>query len=226
MCDWLRTITPPLAIWACDDEMGLCVVNACVLAGLAVPEEVAVLGVNDDRWICELASPGLSSVRLDGEGAGHQAACYLDKIMRGNHPSREIVVRVPPVGVTLRGSTQVKFSEDRHVAVAMRIIREEACSGLQISELVRRIPIARRLLEHRFKVAVGHTLREEMWRVQFAKARDLLLRTETPVRQVSEICGFKHVEYFRAAFKRYTGLTPLQCRVAKSGNRSIEKMSV
>jgi len=224
--DWLRKATMPLAVWACDDELGLCVINSCILAGLAVPEDVAVLGVNDDRWICELASPGLSSIRLDGERAGHRAACLLDKMMSGERLSPRIVVDVPPLNVSIRGSTEVKFSADRHVALAMRIIREEACGGLQISDLARRVPIARRLLEHRFKAEIGHTLREEMWRVQFAKAMQLLSVTEIPVKQVSEICGFRHVEYFRAAFKRYTGLTPLQCRLAKSSHSSLEKVSV
>lgn len=215
--NWLRKITPPVAIWACDDELGLSIVNACTLEGFSVPDEVAVLGVNDDSWVCESASPGLSSIRLDVEGAAHRAASLLAKLMNGERQTHGLITSVPPIGISIRGSTNVKSVEDRQVARALQIIREEACAGLQISELTRRVPIARRLLEQRFKSVVGWTLRDEVWRVQFSRAKELLEGTELSAQQVSERCGFKHVEYFRTAFKRYTGLTPGKWRVTKSG---------
>lgn len=209
LANWLKSMPKPLALWACDDEMAVHVLNACRQSHIPVPDEVAVLGVDNDEAISELVVPGLSSVVVDGEEAGFRAARHLHHIMTSRDPTLvPLVHRLPARGVALRRSTDVTAVEDDHVAAALRLILDEACYGLRVAELVSRLPVSRRVLERRFKAITGRTLLEEIWTVQCRHAKSLLETTDFSMMEIAERCGYEHLEHFSTVFKKTTGQPP------------------
>lgn len=206
---WLSQLPRPLALWACDDEMAVHVLNACRFANIRVPDEVALLGVDNDDAIVDLVSPPLSSVILDGEAAGFRAAQHLHALMSGGITSkRPIIHRLPARGVALRRSTDISAGVDQSVAAALRIIHEEACSGLRVAALVSRLPVSRRVLERRFKADTGRTLLDEIWRVQCQHACHLLETTDLGMMEIAERCGYEHLEHFSTVFTKTIGKRP------------------
>ena len=210
---WLALFPQPLALWACDDEMALHVVNACLRAGIRVPEQVAVLGMDDDDMLCEAATPPISSIATNAEEIGYRAARRLHRLMNGQPDDEPHVVNMPSRSVTLRRSTDLHAVDDPHVAQALRIIEQEACAGLRVVDLVAQVPVARRLLERRllerrFKAALGRTLLQEIWRVQCRQAAELMETTKLPMLDIAERCGYEHLEHFSAVFKKVMSLPP------------------
>ncbi|MEY4483830.1 MAG: Xylose operon regulatory protein [Verrucomicrobiota bacterium] len=218
---WLGSQPRPLAVWVGDDAMGVQVLNACLQDNVKVPEEVAVLSVDNDTSFTELTTPPLSSVILNGEGAGYLAAKTLEEWMRGKPPQPGYRVTLPPLGIAFRRSTDVMAVDDPHVALALKIIQQEACMGLRVAELVGRVPLARRRLECKFRTALNRTLLEEIWRVQCHLARELLETTDLPMMEVAERCGYEHVEHFGKVFKKVMGCSPGKYR--NGGNLSVRR---
>ena len=133
---FLREQRHPLAVWACNDDTGVQVMNACLLARLSVPEDVAVLGVDNDETVTLLASPSLSSVATNGCGAGYRAAGLLHDWLQGKVPDRKLRQQLPPQRIHHRGSTHIFAVDDPHVALALRLIEQRACTGLREAELI------------------------------------------------------------------------------------------
>ena len=178
---------------------------------MAVPDEVAVVGVDNDGLLCELSDPPLSSVEPDARRTGYTAAEILDRLMRG----RRVPVlshRIPPIGVVTRQSSDTMAVGDADVAEAVRFIRENACSGISVKDVLQRVPLSRRALETRFVKAVGRTPHAEVERVRLERAKHLLLATELPVYEVARRTGFRYQEYLSVAFRRYAGVSPTQFR--------------
>jgi LacI family transcriptional regulator len=204
---WLLTLPQPVAVFAAYDARGRQVLDACQRAGLSVPAQVAVLGVDNDDLLCELSTPPMSSVIPDTHRTGWEAAELLARLMRGEPVTSE-VRKIPPLGVCTRQSTDVTAVEDVQVARAADFIREHACTGIDVSDVVAAIPLARRVLEKRFRSALGRTLRQEITRVQMQTVKNLLVGTDLPLAQVAERTGFRHVEYLTVVFKREFGMPP------------------
>lgn len=213
---WLRSQPRPLAVWVGDDAMGIQVLSACLQEKIRVPEEVAVLGVDNDTSLTELTTPPLSSVILNGEGAGYLAARTLEEWMRGKPPQPGYRVTLPPLGIAFRRSTDVTAVDDPHVALALKIIQKEACQGLRVSELVEKVPLARRQLERRFRNTVNRTLLAEIWRVQCHHARELFETTNFPIDEVAVRCGYTHTEHFSKVFKKVLGYSPGKHRLQRN----------
>lgn len=208
---WLSELTPPVALMACNDIRGQQVINACSLIGLAVPEQVAVIGADNDDLLCRVCSPPLSSVIPNAETVGFRAAEMLADLMDGNAPAASSQL-IPPLGVATRQSTDVVAIEDRDIATALRFIREHACRGISVDEVVAHSDISRSTLERQIRKHLGRTPQEEIRRVQIKRARELLLATDLPVEKIAELCGFEHSEYLHVVFKRISGITPGQFR--------------
>ncbi|MCD6338770.1 MAG: XylR family transcriptional regulator [Verrucomicrobia bacterium] len=208
---WLLRTPKPIGLLACNDIRGQQVLNACRRLNLAVPDQVAVLGVDNDRILCELSSPPLSSIEPDTLRTGYEAAVLLDKMMTGaKAPERRLLI--PPIRVVERRSTDVLAVDDPQVAAALRFIRERAAEDISVEEVARKAGFSRRLLERRFRTYVGHTPKAELLRVRLERAKSLLLHTNLTLGAIAEKCGFRHTEYFHAVFKRKTGATPAHFR--------------
>lgn len=204
---WIERLPKPVAIFACYDARGQQVLDACRRAGVSVPEQVAVLGVDNDEILCDLSPPPLSSIIPNARKAGWVAAELVAGMMAGARTIEQAHL-IPPIGIATRQSTDIAAVADPHVAMAAGYIRENACRGIGVQDVVRIVPLARRLLEKRFRAALGRTLREEITRVQIHRVKRLLTETELPLAEIAGRTGFRHVEYLTVVFKRETGQPP------------------
>lgn len=211
IASWLETLPRPLGVVACNDVRGHHVLEACRLLGVAVPESVAVVGVDNARTICEMCSPPLSSVVPDAERIGYEAARLLDQLMAGGTKS-SVDWRFPPKGVSSRQSSDALAVEDVVVAQALRFVRDHACEGISIADVLARVPLSRSSLERSFRHYIGRSPQDEIREVRLKRVKQLLVETDYSLAQIAEFSGFKHPEYMMAMFKRVTGQTPSQWR--------------
>lgn len=208
---WLRSLPRGTGVMACHDHRAHQLVRAAALAGLRVPEDLAVLGVNNDPTWCELSSPDISSIAINAFDAGCRAAEQLDAWMRGQRPER-LEHRIDPAGVVARRSTDVLSLRDKKVAAALDFIKERACRGVTVEEVVVHVHASRSLMESRFRRYVGHSPQAEIRRVQVDRIRHLLGTTDLTLKEIADQAGFAHVEYMCVLFKRVTGETMGQYR--------------
>ncbi len=207
IADWLRGLPRPLGLMAAYDIRGRHVLDACRRAGLAVPDQVAVVGVDNDELLCSLSDPPLTSIQPDARRAGLEAAALLDRIMDGGRP-RKLELRIEPIGIVSRRSTDVTAIQDPDVSAAVRYIRDHACEGLSVKHLMQVVPLSRRVLESRFRKLLGRTPHDEIVRVQFERVKQLLRETRLPLDAVARLAGFRHAEYLSTAFHRHVGMPP------------------
>jgi LacI family transcriptional regulator len=203
---WLSSMTPPFAVMACNDVRGQQVIDACSKLGLVVPEQVAVIGVDNDELLCKICSPPLSSIIPNAQAVGFRAAELLAELMNGQFP-KEPVQTIEPLGVSTRQSTDVIAVDDRNIASALQYIRLHACRGVSVEEVVRNNPISRSTLERQVRKYLGRTPQEEIRYVQIRRAQELLLSTDLSAERIASLCGFEHPEYMHVVFKRVTGVT-------------------
>ena len=239
LCDWLVDLPRPIAIMASYDYLARAVLSACRELEILVPQEMAVLGVDDDCLICELTQPPLSSIIQDTCGVGYQAAVVLDDLInrrnccdkpassRPIRESREDVdtvggcpqassqgkqLLIKPVGVAVRESTDIVAVDDPEIAAAVHEIRRNAGKKLQVGDLLGNTTVSRRAFEYRFRQAVGRTPHEEIKQAQLRLIKNLLVETSLPVDMIAKRVGFKHGEYMASVFRQATGQTPTQYR--------------
>jgi LacI family transcriptional regulator len=217
---WVRSLPRPVGILACYDIKAQQLLDACRDAHLAVPEEVAVLGVDNDPVLCELCDPPLSSVIPDTRRTGHVAAELLDRWMAGESVPPE-AHRIGPLGVHTRQSTDVLAIDDKDVAATVRLIREHACEGITVDWLLRKIPLSRRVLERRFTGYVGRSPHAEILKVRLGRVKQLLMETDVSVEAIARLAGFDHPEYLSVAFKREVGVRPGEYRRQHQARRPV-----
>lgn len=204
---WLSSLPRPVGIVAAYDIRGRQLLDVCRELGIAVPDEVAVVGVDNDELLCDFASPSLSSVVPNAARTGYEAAALLDRMMHGERHDGEAVL-VPPLGVVARGSTDVLAIDDADISAAVRFIREHALQGIQVADVLREVPLSRRVLELRFQRLLGRTPHQEIERVRVDHVKRLLLSTELSLEAIAQRTGYKHVEYLCVAFRRAKGVPP------------------
>lgn len=208
---WIKKLPRPVGVMACYDPRGQQILNACRRLGVPVPDDVAVLGVDNDEVLCELSHPPLSSVIPNTHKTGYEAAKLLDEMMGGRKVAGEAHL-IPPIGVATRQSSDVLAISDRNVARAVHYIRLHACDGINVTDVLKAVPQARRLLESRFKKYLGRTPHQEIVRVQVGRVKRFLTETDLSLREIAERTGFAHVEYLSVAFKREVGTPPSEFR--------------
>ncbi len=213
---WVKSLRKPAGVMACNDIRAVQLLSACRDHGLAVPDEVAVIGVDNDELLCELCDPPLSSVEPDTEKIGYEAAAVLERMMRGQVPAAEKTF-IQPRGVVTRLSTDVLAMEDRQIAAALRFIRENACKPIGIEDVLRQVPISRSTLERRFQAILGRSPKEEVLRVRLGRVKQLLRDTNYTLPKIAGLAGFTHHEYMSALFRKKTGQTPGQFRASQIG---------
>ena len=203
---WLDALPKPVGVMAANDFLGVQVLDACRRAGVPVPEQAAVIGVDNDDIVDAIAYPPLSSVEPDGVGMGYLAATLLHRLMRGETLD-EPEQLVAPRGLIVRQSTDVVAISDLFVAQALRIIRERACNGLGVDQVADALRVSRSVLQRRFRASLGRSVHDEIMRVKLNRARQMIRGTDLPLRTIAERSGFKHAEYLCTVFKRETGMT-------------------
>lgn len=212
---WLAALPTPTAVFVADSHCGRRVLEACRIAGLDVPQQIAVIAGDTDDLMCEVASPPLSSVELASRRIGYLAAGLLDRLLAGEAPPQRPIL-VPPLRVIARQSTDLLALDDPDLVGAIRQIRGQACGRLRVRDVVAGVAVSRRLLEQRFRAALGHGPAEEIRRVRLERARELLAHSELSIEQIARAAGFRSATRLGVAFRRRFGLTPRDWRASQS----------
>jgi len=208
---WLKSLPKPAGVLCATDLEALALLETCRQAGVAVPDQIAVLGVDNDSVICSVAWPRLSSIDLDAQRIGYESAALLARMIAGGRKQTTTTL-VAPREVVVRESTDVLAIADHQVVQAVRLIRQFACKGIDVPHVSDHILMCRRTLERRFKTCMGRTLKEEILRVKMDQAKMLLSQSDYPVKRISDMSGFGSLHYFTRAFRRETGETPCHYR--------------
>jgi len=209
--DWLVSLPKPIAIMGCNDVRSQQIIDACSRARLLVPEQVAVLGVDDDSLVCQLCDPPLSSVTPNAELIGFRAAELLSEEMAGNRSTIRHHL-IDPVGVNQRQSTDTLAVDDPEVAKALSFIRDRACSGIGVEDVARYVGVSRSTLERKLRRYSNHSPQEHIRKTQIRQAQELLLKTELPIDHIASVCGYEHPEYLHVVFRRELKMTPGEFR--------------
>jgi LacI family transcriptional regulator len=214
LASWVQSLPKPVAVLAANDVCGMRLIDACLSVGIRVPEEVAVLGVDNDDVICNLTSPPLSSVDPNAERVGYEAAALLDRLIGGGRkPPGPVWVR--PAGVVTRQSTDIIALDDPEMVQAISFIRHSACLGIKVDDVVDHVAISRATLERRFASLLGRSPKEEILRIRLDRVKRLLSDTDYTLPRIAELTGFKTHAHMSVAFKHAVGQTVGQYRLAR-----------
>ena len=215
---WLQSLKLPVGVMACDDPRARHVLEACRRLGLRVPEDVAVLGADNDRLMCELCNPPLSSIETGIRTVGYEAALALDRLMAGKRP-KCMRTLVPPGKLVARRSTDILTVPHEQVAAALRFIRDHATEPIQVLDVSKHVGISRSALDSHFRQVVGRTTHDEIERVRLNIAKSLLENTDWPLRIIAAKSGYRNEQYMCKVLRRALGRTPGQHRqVSRTGS--------
>ncbi len=212
---WLAELPRPAGVMCSTDLLAQQLLEACLRNNIVVPEQIAVIGADNDEPICRIAYPSLSSVIINDDLRGYMAAAVLDRMMNGEAAPTD-TVWVEPAGVFARASTDILAVEDAMVASALRFIRDHACGDINVEDVVGHVPVSRSVLERRFRKIVGRTINSEILRIRLNTAVQLLSETDLPIKIVAVRAGFGSTSYMSAVFREKLGKTPGSFRGARN----------
>lgn len=207
---WIASIPRPFGLFAANDSWASVFEEICLECGLRIPDDVAILGVDNDDLICETAHPPLSSVQTPGQVIGYEAARLLDAMMAG--ATVPPVTLLPPMQVVERDSTGTFSRASRAVSDGLRFIRESVSRPVSVAEVVRAAHVSRRKLEVAFRDELGRSILDEIHRAHVERARHLLLETDFSMPAIAEAAGFPSATRFGIVFRQMTGATPTAYR--------------
>lgn len=209
--NWIRELPKPVAILTWNSSSAREIIYACHLAGILVPEEVAVMSGTDDELLSEVLFIPISGIQTPSEQAGHEAARLLEALMHGKTAPKEPIT-LKPIGVVTRRSTDTLAIQDRALARALSFIRENAGNRIEVADVVRHAGVSRRALEQRFLQILGRAPASEIRRVHLERAKQMLLETDLPIPEVAESAGYGSPEYMAGIFRSELQTTPLKYR--------------
>jgi LacI family transcriptional regulator len=212
LANWLKALSKPVGVMACNDDCGQRLMEVCKLTGLTVPDEVGVLGVDNDEVVCGLTDPPMSSIAIHFERAGYDAANALNGLMRR---SRSVPPRIiaAVAHVAARRSTDFVATEDLHLAKALQFIRDQSRRRcISVNEVAGCAGLSRRMLESRFRKLLGRSVLDEIRRLRIDQIAQLLVETDLPVAQIAELLGFADRGHIARYFRAGKGISPLAYR--------------
>jgi LacI family transcriptional regulator len=209
--EWLKSLPKPIALMTCDDNQGHHITEAARHAGIRIPDEVAVLGVDNDEMICDLSDPALSSIELDTEKGGYEAARLMEKMIKDKVLSSPDVI-VKPTQVVTRHSTDVFASKDKYVVNALKYIHGNLDKNLKVDQVLREVPLSRRSLEKRFMLTTGYPVYEYIYNQRIEKFTQKLLETDMTIFEIALDLGLSDSKNIARQFKQIKGVTPMEYR--------------
>jgi len=208
---WLKSLPKPIAIMTCDDNQGQHITQACRHSGIRIPEEVAVLGVDNDETICNLSDPPLSSISLDAEKGGYEAARLLHQMMKSKKKTFYDIL-VKPTQVITRHSTDIYATNDNHISSTLRYIHQNIDSNLKVEQILKQVPLSRRSLEKRFQEITGYPVYKYIYNLRVEKFAQRLLETDKTVFEIAIEIGLDDGKNISRSFKKVKGCTPQEYR--------------
>ena len=216
---WLRQLPKPVAIFTSNDIPARDLADMCQQLKLNVPDEVAILGVDNDELICEMTTPPISSIDTPAERIGYEAAAMLDRLMSGEvAPKKPMLLQ--PLQVITRQSTDTLATNDLAVAAALKFIRQHGGDEISVSDVVQASAQGRRMLECKFRALLGRTILEEIQRMRIEIVKDLLVSTNLSMPAISQRTGFSSAERLSVVFRKVTGVPPSKFRQSQAINGS------
>ncbi|MGL4594363.1 MAG: AraC family transcriptional regulator [Thermoguttaceae bacterium] len=209
---WLHSLPKPICIYAVSDSHALPLLQTCLEEGIAVPEEVVVVGVDNDEWLCRITTPPLSSVDQNGRSVGYLAAELLQDRMNGKRMTSQKIV-IEPTGLICRQSSDRIAINDAKFISVLRYIRENACRGVMVSDIVTFSKLSHATLVRQFRKYLGRTIEQEVCRLRLNQAKQLLLESDINIRTISNMVGFRTPEYFCSVFHKQYGIPPNEFRI-------------
>ncbi len=201
------------------DQLGCWLLDACSRASIRVPEDVAIVGVENEEIIATMSTPPLSSVRLAGEQIGYEAARILDRMMRGLKKPPAQPTLFAPLCIETRQSSDIVAIDDEYLAQAIRLIRQRASDGLTVNEILKVVPVSRSTLERSCRRLLGRSPNEEIVRVRIDHVRNLLRGSDLSLDQIAARTGFATSQYMLEVFRKTTGVTPGNYRRSLSSGK-------
>jgi LacI family transcriptional regulator len=211
LVEWMKSLPKPVGLFACNDDRSQNVVEVCKLLGLKIPDQVAILGADDDELVCELSDPPLSSVAINFERAGYECAEQLHRLMSGQPLKNNFIVS-RPTHIVSRQSTDTLAVADERVARALRFIRKGGREAINVNQVARAAGLSRRVLEKRFRQALGRSVLKEIRRVRVDQIARMLAETNEPVTRIAADLGYDGVEHIARYFRKEKGMPPLTYR--------------
>jgi LacI family transcriptional regulator len=209
--EWLLSLPKPLALMACNDDRALDVCDACKTVGLHVPHDVAVLGVDNDDLACELANPPLSSLAVNNEKAGYEAAALLDQLMAGKKSVKKQIIAIPTHIVT-RQSTDIFAVADPEVVDALRFVQQHSTEDIHVDDVVKAVPLSRRVLESRFRKTIGRSILSEIRRARVQQVVQMLVETNLPISEIAKSLSYSGIEHIARYFRSEKGMSLIEYR--------------
>ena len=204
---WLKSLPKPIGLMACDDNQGQHITEACRHVGIRIPEEVAVLGVDNDEMICDLSDPPLSSIALDVEKGGYDAAKLLEHLIKHSITDYHDIV-VKPMQVITRHSTDIYATNDDHIASSLKFIHQNIDKNLHVDEVVKQVPLSRRALEKRFLEITGYPVYKYIFNLRIEKFTQKLLDTDMSVFEIALDMGLTDSKNIARQFRQVKGCSP------------------
>lgn len=218
---WLRSLPIPTGLMACKDDRGLQVVDAALLAGRRIPDDLAIISVDNDPYFCGMGTPTITSISTNSERIGYRAAGMLARLMKG-HKNVPKYSLVPPGQVFKRTSTDILAVDNPVDAEILRFLREQALDGLSVEQVIRQLDISRSTAERVIKKYVGRTPKAEMIRIRVEHSKCLLKQTSLPLSVIAKQSGFCSTSYFIASFSKQVGMSPARFRQSEAMDQAIE----
>ena len=201
LVDWLESLPKPIGLLACNDDRAMEVIETCKIASIRVPDEIAVLGVDNDLMVCNLCYPPISSINIDYEHAGYEAAELMDNFIAGEKMNSQNIM-APSSYVVTRQSTDIFAINDTNVAEALRFIQQHSFEPIQVHEVVGATALSRRYLHQKFRQTLGRSIHEEITRVRVEKICQLLIETNLNISQIAFKMGFMDDHHLARYFQK------------------------
>ncbi|MGB1127401.1 MAG: substrate-binding domain-containing protein [Opitutales bacterium] len=206
--EWIQSLPKPIGLFFANDDRAASIMEICRLLEFNIPEDISIIGADDDEYICELQNPPLSSVQVASEQAGYQAAQLLDQIIQGNASMQGQRIPALAAGITERQSTNVLMVQNEQVRKALSFIREHANRPIRVSDVVEATGLSHRRLNDQFHAALGCSIVKQLTRSRIDTICQLLRNTDLRAQEIANTVGYSDDRHFSRYFKRATGLTP------------------